>query len=172
MSSYSEKRGVIIFLFAIMVALIAWMAELSAAPTPDDQACLARAMQTPLVFKVPKAQSDEVWSRLTSFMVKYLKGGVQGKITDSMAATGSIRMDIAQGHQSQVSAYSATRTIKGETVEFSVQSGLLNTKTQVGKPMVFTWSNTDLKAVEQNLHLWALYARTGEIRPELVDKTH
>ena len=168
----SVKNRAPIFFLVFMLGLVTYAVELNAAEDPDAQAYLAKAMQTPLIFSAPKAQSDEIWSRITSFMIIYLKGGPQGKITDSTATSGPLNVTLTQGNVPELSAYSAFRTVKGEVVEFSIQSVLLNTGTNLTGKNVYVWSNADQKVVMQNLHIWALYAKTGEIRAELVDKTH
>jgi hypothetical protein len=172
MMSCSARKGLGVLLSVIMVASLIYTIPLSAAISPEAQAYLARAMQTPLTFTVPKAQSDKVWSRITTFMVRYLNGGTLGKITDSVAATGSAHMNVSPGRETLGSEYVANRTVKGDAVEFSIGSDLFNTNKRLIQQHAYVWSEADLKIVQQNLHLWALYARTGEIRPELVDKAH
>ena len=172
MKSYSAMKALGIFISVIMVASLTCPIALSAVTSPQAQAYLDRAMQTPLTFTVPKAQSDKAWSRITTFMVRYLNGGTLGKITDSVAATGPAQRSLSPGREALGSEYMASRTVKGDVVEFSIESDLFNTNKRLIEQHAYVWSDADLKIVQQNLHLWALYARTGEIQPELVDKTH
>jgi len=168
-----SKRSIFgIFFIACMTTSLIGTISLSAATHPDDQAYLTRAMEAPLTFTVPKAQSDEVWSRIRSFMLRYLNGGTRGTITDSVAATAPLHAGIIREGKIQASEYLASRIVSVDVVKFSIQSDLFNTNKKNVEQGSYIWTNADLKIVERNLHLWALYARTGEIQPELVDKTH
>jgi hypothetical protein len=155
-----------------VVAMLAGTIPLSAQPHSGDQASLGRAMKTPLVFTVPRAQSEKVWNRITSFMTKYLKGGTQGEISDSVAATAPLHVGILKRQEVGASVYRASQTATGDVAMFSIQSDLLSRNEKLAEQQTFIWTNADLKIVDRNLHLWALYARTGELQPELVDQSH
>lgn len=113
----------------------------------DGRAYLARVMQTPLIFTVPKERSDEVWSLVNAFIANYSSMKVQ-TASDYIISTYNPTDVLHYG-------YSATRAIKAEGIEITV--------------MCFSGGLSHAKRIpEQNARVLALYLQTGELRPEFI----
>jgi hypothetical protein len=116
--------------------------------TPEETAYLDEAMATPLIFKVPKEKSEEVWGRIQSFIEKFSSMKIQ-TVSDYLIETYNPKItNIDYG-------YKAVKTLVGEEVEFSVNCVCGNRL--MGKQ------------VQKNVHILALYALTGRINRRFID---
>jgi hypothetical protein len=108
----------------------------------DDSGFMSKMDKAPLVFSVPKDKSDEVWKRINFFISEYSMTKIQ-VATDILVETN------IPGKMSEF-GYSASRTAKGDTVEFKVKcSGPAGSE----------------KLADRNAHVLAYYAATGETIP-------
>jgi hypothetical protein len=126
------------------------------AANDEDAAYLERATQTPLTFMVEVSKGDETWSRVNSFIAKYSSMKIQ---------TASDYIIETYNPTEGKFGYSANRATKEDRAEFTVNCapgpGIIGIK--------FDIMHGD-KIAEQNAHLLAFYALTGEIRESLVVK--
>lgn len=141
-------------LFVLLVlALVALACEPTIQLTPDQQAFVYRAMQQPIPVVVAKDKAEEAWGRIQSFIAQYADMKIQ-------IATDYVIETYNPLHHEFF--YKAIKTPKGNTVEFILQCE---------KASIDMTSIDKTKAkCDRNVHLWALYAVTGEILPELVFK--
>jgi hypothetical protein len=115
----------------------------------DDagRAYIARAMQTPLSFSVSKEKGEETWSRINAFVSKYSSMKIQ-TASEYILETYNPTYIYQFG-------YSANRNVKGNEIEFTVSCFPATGS---------VWT----RIPAQNAHILALYAMTGELRPEFV----
>jgi len=108
----------------------------------DDSGFMVKMDKAPLVFSVSKDKSDEIWKRINFFITEY-------SMTKIQVATEFIIETNNPGTMGEF-AYSASRTTKGDSVEFKVKC--------VGP------SGSE-KLADRNAHVLAYYAATGESIP-------
>jgi hypothetical protein len=108
----------------------------------DDSGFMVKMDKAPLVFSVSKDKSDEIWKRINFFITEY-------SMTKIQVATDLIIETNNPGTMGEF-AYSASRTTKGDSVEFKVKC--------VGPA-------GSEKLADRNAHVLAYYAATGESIP-------
>jgi len=107
-----------------------------------DSGFMAKMDKAPLVFSVPNDKSDEVWKRINFFITEF-------SMIKIKVATEFIIETNNPGTMGEF-AYSASRTTKGDSVEFKV------------KCIAPAGSE---KLADRNAHVLAYYAATGESIP-------
>jgi hypothetical protein len=114
----------------------------------DEATYLEKAMATPLTFSITKEKAEEAWGRINGFIGQYSSMKIQ-TASQYIIQTYNPSDTIHYG-------YSANRAQKGDEYEFSVScfsgGGFGGVK----------------KIPNQNAHILAHYALTGEIIPHLV----
>lgn len=114
----------------------------------DEAIYLEKAMATPLTFSVAKEKAEEAWSRINGFIGQYSSMKIQ-TASQYIIQTYNPSDTIHYG-------YLANRAQKGDEYEF----------------LVFCFSGGGFGGVKkipnQNAHILAHYALTGEIIPRLV----
>ena len=116
--------------------------------SPEEQDYLNEIMATPLTFKVPKEQANDVWGRIQSWIGKYSSMKIQTATDFVIETYNPPGSEVKYG-------YSATKTPLGDEVEFEVKCFCGN---------IFAGTQ-----VERNAHILAYYALTGLVNPKFID---
>lgn len=116
--------------------------------SPEEQAYFNKATATPLRFTAPREKNEEIWERVRVFIVRY--SAVEVRTPDDF----SIETFVPQW--SEEFSYAASRSRRGNTVEFTVSC--IHGRFGVDAP------------AQQNAHVLAHYALTGELNGRFVRK--
>jgi hypothetical protein len=111
--------------------------------TPEESDYLSKVNTTPLIFRAPKDQAQEVWGRINGWIGKYSSMKIQ-TASDYVVETYN-PTDFASPY-----GYSASRSPLGNEYEFTIRYSTSN-------PYYYK------KQAELNAHVLAYYALTGEI---------
>ena len=141
--------GLVVCLFFISCATY-WQGIMDQPPkgAPADLDYLTKALAMPLTFSVPNAKAEEVWGRINVFISKYSSMKIQ-IATNYNVETYNPTDIIEYG-------YSASRLLKGDETEFTVNCFSGGSFGQVKN------------IPNQNAHILAYYALTGEIVEYLI----
>lgn len=115
--------------------------------SPEEQEYLNKAMETPLTFTIQREDAEEAWGWIKKFIGKYSSMRIQ-KETDYLIETYT-PSGIRYG-------YSATRSPRGDEVEFEVKC--------------FSGNVFLEEEAERNAHILAYYALNGEVMPKFVNR--
>lgn len=123
--------------------------------TPEEQAYLDKALNTPLTVTIPKEISDDAWGRIQVFIARYSDMKFQTStefVIDTYKPTeGKTKFGSNTNY-----GYSANRLPMGDQVEIQVNCMV---------PPLFS-----KKSARHNAHILAYFAVTGELMPQLLKK--
>jgi len=145
----NNKRIILIFVLLFLIGGLSFCTP-NIQTTPREQAYLQRALRTPLQFKVEKEKDDIVWGRINSWISRFSSMKVQ-VANDYMIQTYN-----PVGFLIPKFGYTASRIPMGDKTGFEIRcsySGQFSENT-----------------ANQNAHILAHYALTGEVIPKLIFK--
>jgi len=146
-STFTRAAAGLILAFAVISCASSF--ELSA----EEQASLARAMDTPLAFVVPRERSIESWDRAQEYVNRYSSAQLRN-VTDSLVVTydsptyQQVPSPVESGSGIRF-GYSISRSRDPEGIRYSVQC---TPSSKLGE-----------KDADQNAHIAAYYIKTGTI---------
>jgi hypothetical protein len=138
---------------AVILALAATSCAGGFQLSADEEASLAKAMETPLTFVVPRDRSYETWDRAQSYVDRYSSAKLR-TATDSLFVTYEPPTYSQDPSPVQAASgirygYSVRRAAEAEGIRITVEC---TPSSKVGE-----------KDADQNAHIAAYYIKTGSL---------